>query len=144
MGHLISGSMVGLMATSSKRTYATHCASQICCSQSHCPRSRLLLTSASAVDTQTFEPPELLWQIWGLILNTVSLLLLSFGASPLSLDVEYLFFGGIQHSPVDGCPAASCNFGVLAGEDERTFFYSAVFDTLYGYIYLLFFGFLSH
>ena len=132
------------MATSSKRTYATHRASQICCSQSHCPRSRPLLTSASAVDTQTFEPSELLWQIWSLILNTISLLLLSFRASPLSLDVGYLFFGGIQHSPVDGCPAANCSFGVLAGEDEHTFFYSAVFGTLYVYIYLLCFGFLSH
>ena len=28
--------------------------------------------------------------------------------------------GGIQHSPVDGCSAASCDFGVLAGEDECT------------------------
>jgi len=27
------------------------------------------------------------------------------------------FFGGIQHSPIDGCLAASCNFGVLAGEE---------------------------
>ena len=36
------------------------------------------------------------------------------------------FFGGIQHSPVDGCSAASCNFEVLAGEDERTSFYSAI------------------
>ena len=26
--------------------------------------------------------------------------------------------GGIQHSPLDGCSAASCDFGVLAGEDE--------------------------
>ena len=29
------------------------------------------------------------------------------------------FFGGIQHSPVDGYSAASCNFGVLTGEDKR-------------------------
>ena len=36
------------------------------------------------------------------------------------------FFGGIQHSPVDGCSAASCNFGVLTGEDERTSFYSVI------------------
>ena len=35
------------------------------------------------------------------------------------------FFGEIQHSLVDGCPAVSCNFGVLAGENERTSFYSA-------------------
>ena len=37
------------------------------------------------------------------------------------------FFGGIKHSPVDGCSAASNNFGVLAGEDERTSFYSTIF-----------------
>ena len=38
-----------------------------------------------------------------------------------------IFFGGIHHSPVDGCWAASCNFGVLTGEDELTSFYSALF-----------------
>ena len=32
----------------------------------------------------------------------------------------------IQHHLVDGCSAASCNFGVLAGEDECTSFYSAI------------------
>ena len=37
------------------------------------------------------------------------------------------FFGGIQHSPVDGCLAASGNFGVLAGKDEHTCFYSTIF-----------------
>ena len=36
------------------------------------------------------------------------------------------FFVGIQHSPVDSCSAASCNFGVFTGEDECTSFYSAV------------------
>ena len=36
------------------------------------------------------------------------------------------FFGGIQNSPVDGCSAASCDFGVLAGEDEYTPFYSSI------------------
>ena len=37
-----------------------------------------------------------------------------------------IFFDGIQHSPVDGCSVASCNFGILTGEDECTFFYSAI------------------
>ena len=37
-----------------------------------------------------------------------------------------IFFGEIQHSPVDGCSAASCNFGVLAGEDEHTSSYSII------------------
>ena len=36
------------------------------------------------------------------------------------------FFGGIQHSPVNGCSAASCNFGVLTGKDEH--FYSIMLD----------------
>ena len=37
-----------------------------------------------------------------------------------------IFFGGIQYSPVDACSAASCDFGVLAGEDEHTSFYSTI------------------
>ena len=37
------------------------------------------------------------------------------------------FFGGIQHSFVDGCSATSWNLGVLTGEDECTSFSSAVF-----------------
>ena len=32
-------------------------------------------------------------------------------------------FGEIQHSPVDGYSAASCTFGVLAGEGECASFY---------------------
>jgi len=41
-----------------------------------------------------------------------------------------IFFDGIQHSPVDGCSAASCNFGVLTGEDECVSFYSAILLTM--------------
>ena len=33
--------------------------------------------------------------------------------------------GGIRHSPVAGCSAASCDFGVLAGEGEHASFYAA-------------------
>ena len=36
------------------------------------------------------------------------------------------FFGGIQLSPVDGCLAVSCSFGVLKGEGERTSFFSII------------------
>ena len=97
VGHLLCGSMVGLMTTSSKKTYATHRASQVCCSQSHCPHSRPLLTHASAGDTQSlksrsvsvsvgslgpgvqdqvlFEPTKHLWQLWSLILNMILSLL---------------------------------------------------------------------
>ena len=39
-----------------------------------------------------------------------------------------IFFWWIQHSPVDGFSAASCNFGVFA-EDERTSFYSAILES---------------
>ena len=41
-----------------------------------------------------------------------------------------LFFSGIQHSPVEGCSAASCNFGVLTGEVEHTSFYSAILEKM--------------
>ena len=54
-GHLLSGFMVGQMATSSKRTDATHPGSQVCCSQSPCPCGGPLLTCASVGDTQTLK-----------------------------------------------------------------------------------------
>ena len=38
------------------------------------------------------------------------------------------FFGGIQQSPVYDCSAVSCNFGVLAGVDKYTSFYSAILN----------------
>ena len=38
------------------------------------------------------------------------------------------FLGGIQHSPVDGCSAASCDFCILARENERMSFYSAILE----------------
>ena len=94
VGRLLYGSVVGLMATSSKRAYATCCVTQVCCAQ--CPCSRPLLTRTSTGDTQTlkgssgsvsmgslgpsahkilFEPSEHLWRVWGLILNVILLLL---------------------------------------------------------------------
>ena len=107
-----------------------------------------LLTCASAGDTQTlkgrsgsvsvgslgpgtykvlFEPSEHLWRIWGLILTAVLPLLLPCWGLSFALGHGVSFYREIQHSPVDGCSAASCNFGVLAGEDERTSFYSTIF-----------------
>ena len=38
-----------------------------------------------------FEPSKHLWQVWGLILNAISLLLLSYRGFPLPLDDGYLF-----------------------------------------------------
>ena len=52
LGHLLGGSMVWLMATSSQRSYATCCASHVCYNQSPCLCSRPLLTCASIGDTQ--------------------------------------------------------------------------------------------
>jgi len=50
-------------------------------------------------------------------------------AFSFALGCEVSFFSGIQHSPVYGCSAASCNFGALAG-DECTSFYSTIFSSL--------------
>ena len=70
-----------------------------------------------------FEPSELLWWVWGLILNAIFPLLPSCQSFCFALGHEasfflFLFFGGIQHSPLNDCSAVSCNFGVLTGEDE--------------------------
>ena len=83
--------MVGLMAISSKRAYATCGVTQVCCSQSPCPRSRPL-SHVSAGNTKhskaglaqslvgslgpsehkvLFEPSKHLWWVWSLILNAI-------------------------------------------------------------------------
>ena len=151
MGHLLGGSLVGLMVmglmTSSKRAYATCHVSQVCCTQSPCTCGKLLLTHTPTGDSQTlkgksglvsvgslgpgahkvlFEPSEHLWWVWGLILNAISLLLPSCWGFSFALGHGASFFGGIEHSPVDSCSAASCTFGVLTGEDECTSLYSTI------------------
>ena len=145
MNCLLSGSMVGLMVTSSKRAYATYCVTPACCTQSPCPCGRLLLTRTSTGDTQTlkgrsgsvsvgspgahkvlFEPSKHLWWVWGLVLNVISFVLLSGWGFSFAFECGVYFFGGIQHSPVDSCSAVNCNFGVLAGDDEHTSFYSTI------------------
>ena len=73
-----------------------------------------------------FEPSKCLWWVWGLILNMISPLLPSCGGFSFVLGRRVSFLGEIQHSPVDGFSAVSCNFGVLAGEDVHTSFYSAI------------------
>ena len=138
------GSMVGLMVTSSKRAYAIH--TQVYCTQSSCPCGRPLLAHTFTGDTHTqlwlslslcgiseswcaqgvFEPSECLWWVRGLILNTISPLLPSCWGFSFALGRGVSYFGGIQHSPVNGCSSVSCSFGVLAGEDEHTSFYSAI------------------
>ena len=135
MGYLLGSYMVGLMATPSKRAYVTHFMSQVCCSQSPCPHIKPLLTHASIGDTQTLKDQsgsvsvqslgpymhtsEHLWQVWALILNAISPLLLSCWGFSSALRHVVSFFSGIWHFPVDRCSAVSWNFGVLAGEDVK-------------------------
>ena len=47
-----------------------------------------------------FEPSKHLWQLWGLSLNVIFPLLLSFWGFSFALGHEVSFFGGIQLSPV--------------------------------------------
>ena len=109
-----------------------------------CPCDRPLLTCTSSGNTQTqfwfslcgvsgswctqglFEPSKGLWQVWGLILNMIFPLLLSYWSFSFALGCGVAFFGVIQHSPVDSCSASSCSFGVLAGGNECTSYYPAM------------------
>ena len=70
-----------------------------------------------------FEPSEHLWRVWGLILNVILSLLPSFGGFSFALGNGVSFWGGIEHPPVNGFSAVSCNFAGLTGEDEHTSFY---------------------
>ena len=115
----LSGSIVVLIATSSKSAYTICCTSQVCCSQSPCPCSRSLLTRASAGDTQTLRgrscsvsceghyslpsvTSEHLWQVWDFVSNVIVPLLPSCWGFSFALGHGVSFFGGIQHSPVNG------------------------------------------
>ena len=138
-------SLVALCGVNGDLLQERLCHTQVCWTQSPCPCSRPLLTCTSAGDTQTlkgrsgsvsvgshgvqtvlFEPSERLWWVWGLILNVIlSLLQFCWGFS-FALGCGLSFFGGIQHSAVNSCSAASCNFGVLSGESEYTSFYSTI------------------
>ena len=88
--------------------------------------SQSLWVSGSWSTEGLFEPSECLWWEWGLILNANSPLLPSCCSFFFALGCVVSFFGGIQHSPVDGCSAVSCNYGVLLGEDDHPSSYSAI------------------
>ena len=79
-----------------------------------------------------FELSEHLWQVWGFILNIILHLLLSCWGFSFALGCGIYFFGGIQLFPVNGCSAESCNFGVQAGLDKHTSFYSAILESSWG------------
>ena len=64
VGCPLCGSVVGLMVTSSKRTYATRCTSQVCCNQRPCPRGRPLLTQPLQ-ETLKHSEAGLAQSLWG-------------------------------------------------------------------------------
>ena len=61
----------------------------------------------------------------GFDFNVTAPLLLSDCCFAFVLGHGESFFGRFQHPPVNGCSAASCNFGVIA-EDECTSFFSTI------------------
>ena len=111
VGLLLGGSVVRWMVTSSRRAYAPGCVIQIAV-PGYLPlppatadlylRRRLIRRSGSVsvgsqglgVHQVLFEPSKHLWQVWCLILNVISPLLLSCWVSPLLLDVGYPFVLG--------------------------------------------------
>ena len=142
VGCLLGGSMVGLMATSSKRTDATCHTSQVCCTQSPCLCIRPLLTGASSGVTQAVRgqsdsvscgvPGS--WSAQGFVWALRAFLAgMEFDAkhnfSPLAILLGLLlcpwmlgiFFVGILHSSVFDCSVVSCNFRVLTRDDEHIF-----------------------
>ena len=142
-----AGSMIGLLATS-KRTYAS--LPRLPLLAPHLG-SRQQLTHGSTGDPQTLTGrsgsvsrgghctfpwvlvptgfvcalPESLVGMRFDFNVSAPLLLSCFGFS-FVLGRGASFFGGFPHPPVDGCSAASCAFGVLAGDGECTPFYSTI------------------
>ena len=99
-----------------QRHLDTHRQVWLCLLWGHC--SVVLGPGAHKV---VFVPSEHLWQVWGLILNMIFPLILSCWVCSFALGHGISFFGGIQHSPVDGYSVASCNFRMLAREDACTY-----------------------
>ena len=124
-------SVVHFMATSSKSAYviprsaAFRASTPVAghCWPTYTGDTQILKGTSSSVSVEFpgthkiwSEPSECLWKVCGLILNVISLLLLSCWGFSFALGHGVYFFGGIQHFPVDGCSAVSCNFGVLTGD----------------------------
>ena len=132
------------MVTSSKRAYATGSVIQDSCIQSPWPCNRPLLTYTSTGDIRTQVWLSLCWFSGSCcaqgFIQVFQASLAGMGSNSkcdfapptillgplLCLEPGVNFFGGIQHSSVDGCSAVSHNFAVLSGEDEHKFFYSAI------------------
>ena len=122
VGCLLSSSSVGLLATSSKRTYAAHPTSTCCCPAPPWRHS----------NTHRQVWLSLLWGhcsfLWVLVHTTLCLYPPSISGghgfdfkrdcTPPAVLLQLLlcpwiwgiFFDGFQPSPVNGCSAMSCNF----------------------------------
>ena len=139
------GSMVGLMATSSKRAYAI-------------PRSPVSRAPAPATghcwpialqETLKRSKTGLAQSLWGLLVCTGFVWALRTVLAGIRFDSKHdftpptillglllcswmcgIFFGGIQHTSVNGCSAASCNFGLLT-ENRCTCLYSPILRSDY-------------
>ena len=114
VGCLLSGSIVELMATSSKRISVTHCASQFCCScspqvtadlglhrrHSHTQRQvwlcllwrSLLNFLGPGAHKVLLAPSKCLWWVWNVILHEIVPSYHLADASPFPLDVGYPFW----------------------------------------------------
>ena len=112
----------------------TRCTSQVHCSQNPCSQGRPLMIHASTGVAQTLkcrsgsvtcgaprscahkvlrEPSKRLWWVCCLIQNSILPLQPTCWGFSFALGPGASFFDVIQHSPVNGCSAVSCNFGVL-------------------------------
>ena len=105
--------------------------------QSPCPCDRPLLTHTSAGDTQTlrgrsgsvsvgspgvhkvlFEPSKCLWKVWGLILNAILPLLLSFWGFSFALGHGAFFFF-FWCDPTSSCPMVVQQSVVILGFSQE-------------------------
>lgn len=128
VGRLLSSSVVGLMDFP-ERAYATDGVSQVAA-----PRALRMwqaLTCVSAGDPNTGLAPSL-WCAWALVHKgfvwalRASLADMEFDSkcdfAPPTILLVLLLCSWTCGIFVDGCSAASCNFGVLTGEDEHMSF----------------------
>ena len=130
-------SMVGLMGTYSKRAYTIP--------RSTSPRAQPLQQStADPYLCRRYSNTVLAQSLCGLWVLVCTRFVWALWASLVGMELDSncdfapptillglfcpwgIFFGGIQHSSVDDCSSARCNFGVLTGEDKQTSFYSTM------------------
>ena len=124
------------------------CHTQVSCIQSPCPCDRPLLTH-SLQETLKRSKTGLAQSLWGLLVCTGFVWALRTVLAGIRFDSKHdftpptillglllcswmcgIFFGGIQHTSVNGCSAASCNFGLLT-ENRCTCLYSPILRSDY-------------